>query len=189
MDQSRVNELVKGIIAKNAKAEKELYNSFKDQVTFFVRLKIGNNNPDWQDVLQDIFISFFQRIRNGDYKNSKGTIGAFLQNTMKFKILDYLKSPINKKRSQFTNLDNVTLDNPAADPEEHVIKEQRKEALKKAIISLKEPYKQILYLIIYNQFGINEVAKKLGLSEQKVSNLKSYATSMIKRKLEKNKEF
>ena len=55
--------------------------------------------------------------------------------------------------------------------------------LKDAIIQLAEPYKEILFLSIYKQLKVKEICKKMGVSEQKVSNLKSYALTLLKKQM------
>lgn len=77
MDQNQVDHLIKKIIAGDAEAEQELYNSFKQEVEFIIKLKIGKTNPDWKDLHQEIFAAFFQRIRDEQYDPARGTLGAF----------------------------------------------------------------------------------------------------------------
>lgn len=70
-------------------------------------------------------------------------------------------------------------------PSDNFIDNEERELLKQAITDLEEPYKEVLFLSVYQQLKVNEIANKLGLSEQKVSNLKSYALTLLKKKLEK----
>ena len=186
MDQEKAENLVKNIIAGEEAAEKELFSSFKDEVAFLIKLKIGKNNPDWEDLRQEIFIAFFQRIRDGKYDSNKGSLGAFLQSIIKFKILDYKKSPAYKRRQNYNDITEIELENPRKNPEQELQDKQELELLKEAIINLDEQYKEILFLSIYKQLKVKEISKKLGIPGQKVSNLKSYALTLLKNQLTNN---
>jgi len=185
MDQKKVDRIIKKIFKQDSSAEKELFEYFKNEVGFLVKIKIGKNNPDWEDLRQDIFIAFFQRIRDNHYDSSKGTIGAFLQSTINFKIKDYQKSPAYKRRYDYDDITEMNLKAKNGNPEDKFADEQERIMLKKAISELEEPYKEVLFLSIYQQFKVKEISKKLGISEQRVSNLKSYALTLLKKKLDK----
>jgi RNA polymerase sigma factor (sigma-70 family) len=186
MDKSTTERLVTGILRGDKTAERELFDYFKDEVEFLVKLKIGKNNPDWEDVRQEIFISFFQRIRDDQYDKNKGTLGAFLQSSIKYKILDYRKSPHYQRRHEYDDIEDGGIKEKKNNPEEALEDKQEKQLLKQTIMQLNEPYKKILFLSIYKQLKVKEISKKLNLPEQKISNLKSYALNLLEIKI-KNK--
>jgi RNA polymerase sigma-70 factor (ECF subfamily) len=186
MDQSKTERLVTGILQGDKTAEGELFYYFKDEVEFLVRLKIGKNNPDWEDVRQEIFISFFQRIRDNQYDKNKGTFGAFLQSSIKYKIMDYRKSPQYQRRHEYDDIKDGGMGKNKNNPEEALEDKQEKQLLKQAISQLNEPYKEILFLSIYKQLKVKEISERLNVPEQKVSNLKSYALNLLEIKI-KNK--
>jgi RNA polymerase sigma factor (sigma-70 family) len=186
MDKSTTERLVTGILRGDKTAERELFDYFKDEVEFLVKLKIGKNNPDWEDVRQEIFISFFQRIRDDQYDKNKGTLGAFLQSSIKYKILDYRKSPHYQRRHEYDDIEDGGIKKKKNNPEEALEDKQEKQLLKQTIMQLNEPYKKILFLSIYKQLKVKEISKKLNLPEQKISNLKSYALNLLEIKI-KNK--
>ena len=189
MDRALTEQLVKGVISKDAAKEKLLYDSFATEVEFLVKLKIGQTNPDWRDLVQDIFVAFFQRIRDNQYDPHRGTLGAFLQSTIKFKIMDYIKSPRFSRRNAYDDLDGVPLEAPDPDPQRTAEAKQLSAAIGRAVQELDEPYKKILYLIVYKQYKVSDVSRLLGLSQQRISNMKSYALSMLKKKLVNDKDF
>ena len=73
--------------------------------------------------------------------------------------------------------------NTRKNPEQEFEDKQARKILKDSIIQLNEPYKEILFLLIYKQLKVKEISKKLDMSEQKVSNLKSYALSLLKKQM------
>jgi RNA polymerase sigma-70 factor, ECF subfamily len=183
MDYLYSIELVERIFNGDAAAEQELFDLFADQIQYFVRRKIGFSNPDWQDIQQEIFISFFNRIREQQYDPQKGSLAAFLQTTIQYKVLDYYKNPVVKIAHDPIEQHQNTL--MATDPRPDVAIEniQRRHIIQSAVATLPPKYKKILYLAVYKQIRIQEIAQMLGCSEQKVSNLKSYAITLLKRKL------
>jgi len=183
MQQANLIKLANRVVKGDALAENQLYHYFKDEVEFLVKLKIGKNNPDWEDLCQEIFIAFFQRTRDDQYDSTKGTLGAFLQSTIKFKIMDYKKSPGYKRRHEYEDIAEIDVENSRNYPEQEFEDKQAKQILKDSIIQLAEPYKEILFLLVYKQLKVKEVSKKLNISEQKVSNLKSYALSLLKKQM------
>jgi len=60
------------------------------------------------------------------------------------------------------------------------------EQVKQAVASLTERHAQILRLHFYQGWKVKEIAQALALSEQEVSNLKSYALRKVRERLEKN---
>ncbi|NUQ44247.1 MAG: sigma-70 family RNA polymerase sigma factor [Calditrichaceae bacterium] len=182
MEPETVNTLVGRIIGGDALAERELFDHFKDEVEFLVKWKIGKKNPDWEDLLQEIFVALFQRLREGQYDGQKGRLGAFLQSIIKFKIMDYRKSPVFRRRCEYEDIFDNDMEDTTKNPEEAFEEAQERQLLKKAIVELDELYKEILFLSIYKQLKVREISKMKGLPEQKVSNLKSYALSLLKEK-------
>ena len=187
MDRKDAIDLIERILAGDVYAEKKLFDCFSDQVAFILRRRIGWNNSDWQDVRQEIFAALFARIRAGEYDADKGSLAAFLYATVKFKLLDYLK------KHRVHNADPIelhfSLRDPDPPPDETFDQAHRKRLIREAIRRLPRRYRQVLYLTIYKQMRIQEAARLLRCSEQKVSNLKSYAIRLLQRHLRDFEDF
>lgn len=189
MHHHESEELIKRIILGEAAAENQLFDLFTDQVGYLVRRKIGWDNPDWEDVHQEIFVAVFARIRSRQFDPAKGCLAGFMQSTIKYKVLDYYKNPWSKKNHEVIEQHQNTLLDSDPDPEAAVMQEQKKCLIQSAVGSLAPKYKTVLYWAVYKQLRIQEVARLLGCSEQKVSNLKSYAITLLKRKLKMFEDF
>jgi RNA polymerase sigma-70 factor, ECF subfamily len=182
MDNDAAKILIEGIVKGDAEAEKKFFSGFRDEVVFFVKLKIGRGNQDWKDLEQEIFIDLFRRIRAGDYDHRKGSVGAFVQSTTKFKIMDYLKSRHYRARAFQSELTETNTKNQDEDPVALLISAEEIMLFEKALRELPEPYRTILVSFFFKGLKIKEIAAELGLDEQKVSNYKSYALSLIKKR-------
>jgi RNA polymerase sigma factor (sigma-70 family) len=185
MDQDAALKLVVAIVRGDVQAEKGFFEGFRNEVEFFVRLKIGRHNPDWQDLQQEIFADLFKRIRNGEYDHRRGRVGAFVQSTVKFKTLDYLKSRHFRERRQPRELPEYG--GTEADEEliDQVVRAEEMRNFEVIIQKLPEPHRTILVDYFFKSLKIHEIAARLNLEEQKISNYKSYALSLIKKKLQK----
>jgi len=185
MDNDRAKILITAILQGNTAAEKEFFEGYQREVEFLIKLRIGRANPDLQDLCQTVFIDLFKRIRAGEYDSSKGSPGAFVQSTIKFKIMDYLKSRHYQERKNQTEFNERSAAHPDEGADRRMIHEEEKKAIEKALHALPEPYQTILVLYYYHQLKIKEIAGRLGMPEQKVSNYKSYALTLLSREIQK----
>ncbi len=188
MDQGALQSLVAAIVRGDAKAERTFFEYFRQEVEFFVRLKIGRHNMDWEDLRQEIFIALFKRMRDGAYDAERGSVGAFIHSTMKFKIMDYLKSRQHHQRTLQRELAVQTLID-ADDPEQRVIHHEQLDYAATLLGQLPEPHRSILADYYVQGLPVHEIAAKQGLTAQKVSNYKSYALSLLQIKCKKTKYF
>ncbi len=72
---------------------------------------------------------------------------------------------------------------------EHVLKEERKIALHRAMEDLNPDYRQILYLSYFEEKDNRELARVLGLGRRQVENRLSRARAALKKLLEKEELF
>ncbi|HNR69206.1 MAG TPA: sigma-70 family RNA polymerase sigma factor [bacterium] len=185
MDNDQAKILIAAIMQGDAAAEKMFFKGYWHEVEFLIKLRIGRANPDLQDLCQMVFIDLFKRIRAGEYDSSKGSPGAFVQSTIKFKILDYLKSRHYQERKNHAAFNERSAANPEESADHLLIHEEDKNTIERALHALPEPYQTILIFYYYHQLKIKEIADKLGMPEQKVSNYKSYALTLLAREMRK----
>lgn len=187
MDNEKARLLINAIVQGDRAAEQEFYAGYQHEVEFLVRLRIGRNNPDLPDVCQTVFIDIFKRIRAGDFDSRMGSPGAFVQLSIKFKVLDYLKSRQYQEHKTHMALNEKSAANPEESTDQLAIHHEESTLVESALSTLPDPYRTVLVLHFFNQLKISEIASELGLSEQKVSNYKSYALTLLARKLHKSK--
>ena len=185
MDNSAARELIAAIMRGDSEAEKLFFDGFRHELFFFIKMRIGMGNPDVMDIAQDIFIDVFRRIRAGEYDHRKGSAGAFVITTAKFKIMDYLKSRHHRSHALKSELIEENIPNPQAQPIDRLINAEEIQAFANMLDRLPQPHRTILIRYFYDGLKIHEIAAELGLDEQRVSNYKSYALTLMKKFVKK----
>jgi len=185
MDNSAARELIAAIMRGDSEAEKRFFEGFHHELIFFIKMRIGMCNPDAMDLAQDILFDVFRRIRAGEYDHGRGSAGAFIITTAKFKIMDYLKSRHHRSQTLKSELVEENIQNPQAQPIDRLIDAEEMQAFADLLDRLPQPHQTILIRYFYDGLKIHEIAAELGLDEQRVSNYKSYALTLMK-KLVKN---
>lgn len=99
------------------------------------------------------------------------------------KAADFLRQRRRRREAQ-APLDRIAEE--TIDLENEAAQADLLEHVKQAVASLTERHAQILQLHFYQGWKVKEIAQELALSEQEVSNLKSYALRKVREYLEKN---
>ncbi len=149
------------------KAYAELLHRYRESV-YFMMLKMCNNKDDAEDLTIEAFGRAFKRL----YQYTAN----FAFSTWLFKIasnnaIDFLR---NKKKTNSFSLDSKLEDEEGQvfsqnikslglDPEEHIIKKQKIEALRVVVDKLKPHYKQLVQLRYYEELSYEEISVKLSL--------------------------
>ena len=172
-------------------AANEIDKAYREKLEFFVKRKIGMHNSDCQDIVQETLAAALETIRNKKFDPNKCQLGTWIFGIMKNKINDHRKRQRRRGRV-FDKLDDEETyksivekandSNP--NQESELIKDEELGNLRNAIKQLSNKYKKILDLYINEELSINEIAKRLGLSPEKVSQLKFQAIIKIKKNME-----
>ncbi|MFW6131711.1 MAG: sigma-70 family RNA polymerase sigma factor [Candidatus Aminicenantaceae bacterium] len=87
----------------------EIIKKYKPLVSFKVKQSIGNNYPDWEDVVNEIMCNIIEQIQKGKFRGDS-SIGTFIYIITQRRIIDYIrekKNPLNS--SQILNLFQIPL--------------------------------------------------------------------------------
>jgi len=149
------------------KAYAELLNRYRESV-YFMMLRMCNNKDDAEDLTIEAFGRAFKRLEQ--YTPS------YAFSTWLFKIasnnaIDFLR---NKKKNATFSLDtkmendegqefSKNIKSQSLDPEEHIIKKQKVEALRDVIEKLKPRYKELVKMRYYEELSYEEIALNLNL--------------------------
>ncbi|MBK1438891.1 sigma-70 family RNA polymerase sigma factor [Parapedobacter sp. ISTM3] len=130
-----------------------------------------------KDIVQDIFISLWQKREELLIRTS---LDQFLLGAVKLRVLNHFRSERVKQRAIDQALSRMEL----FVPEEHdrVSRDVLEAALDEALHGMPENMKQS-FLLRCDNLSIREIAEKLGLAEQTVSNNLSEAIKRLKQKL------
>lgn len=158
---STVEKLVELCYKNHQKAQMELYRMFAPAM-FHVCLRIVGNRFLAEDIMQESFITAFEKIK--DCKTPK-YFGAWLKKITINKSIDELR----KRKINFESLDEASIitENPVEMFVEEDEIEQAKilEIIKKAINYLPDGYRVVLTLKLIEEYDYSSIAKELGIAE------------------------
>lgn len=154
----------------------EIFNKYRPIITFKVIKSIGNRTPDWEDVANEIISNVIQNVKSGKFRG-ESSIGTFIYTITQRRIIDHIR-----KKSKI--LRHAPEAEPYPQPHVHFENKEREETLANAIKSLKPKYKEILYLYYYKDLSREEVARKLGIPTNRVSERVNYAQKLLKKILQ-----
>lgn len=155
------------------------------RVRYFLRKKFaGLDQAILDDLAQEVMQAAYEAMRQQRFEARRGArFETFVLQIARHKAVDYLRQR-RRRREAVAPLDLIA-DKPV-DIEHDVTQSDLLEKVKRAVGLLNERHAKILQLHFYDDLKIKEIARRLGISEQDVSNLKSYALRKVRENLEKN---
>lgn len=159
-------ELVQRAKQNDPKAFEKLLKKYRKSV-YYMLLKMVNNADDADDLTQEAFAKAFNSLPKFD---SKYAFSTWLFRIATNNCIDFIR----KKRIQTVSIDtsyendegdSIAFDikDDNLDPNDIMLKKQRKEYLKKAVESLPAKYKRLVELRYFQELSYEEVATELEL--------------------------
>jgi RNA polymerase sigma factor (sigma-70 family) len=148
---------------------------FRPKVGFKVRRSLGVNNPDWEDLANEILAQAVDKIRSGEFRGDSA-VGTFIYTITVRRIADYIR---HKSRV----LRHIPEPGAPADPVDEAERDQQLARLADAVASLPAKYKAVLELYYFRELSREETAGRLGISPAKVSERTNYAQKRLRRML------
>lgn len=125
-----------------------------------------------EDVMEDTFVTLIVKRKRFE---ARSPFEAYLFRIARNKCIDRLRKIKRETRLQ----DGITYSDHSS-VEEDVLKVVRDEKVYKAILSLTQDYRTVLYLTYYQGFAVDEIRAALGKNKKQVYNLLSRAKSALK---------
>ncbi|MDE5737976.1 MAG: RNA polymerase sigma factor [Oscillospiraceae bacterium] len=156
----------------------ELIRDYKDGLVLYLN-SLTNNLDDAEDLMEDTFFKlavkkpkFYGR---SSFKTWLYAIGHNLA-------MDFLR-----KKSKISEISIYDCDRIASheDIERNYIREEQKITIHKALSHMKPEYRQVICLIYFEEFDIQETAKIMRKSKRQISNMLYQAKNSLRRELEK----
>jgi len=141
----------------NAKAQMQLYDLYCDAM-FVVAKRYVRDRQDAEDIMQDAFIKVFKSL---DSYQEEVSIGAWIKRIVINQSIDYLK----KRKLEIVRLDEHQNSIPLVDDNWNVAPEISKENIMESMLKLKEKYKVILSLYLFEGYDHKEISKILSITE------------------------
>lgn len=162
-------KLVQAALKGDQKAYAELMQRYKEGI-YFTMHKMVNNKDDAEDLTIEAFGRAFKRL---DQYSPAYAFSTWLFRIATNNAIDFLRK---KKQMQSVSLDvkqesasgEITdgtqlIKSGTLDPEEHLLKKQKIEALREVVNNLKPKYKELVELFYYQEMSHEEIAQQLNL--------------------------
>ena len=174
-----MQELIKKCKQQNLHAQAEVYQLFSGKL-FALSLKYSRNKQDAEDVLQDSFITAFQKINQYKNKGSfEGWLKRILINTALQKYRD--KSPLQLvKEENIENKEEVVLEINDASLDLNF--------LLGLIQQLPDRYRLVFNLYVLDNYSHKEIAELLQISVGTSKSNLSRARLLLKEQIEKHNQ-
>ena len=140
---------------------------------------IVNNKCIAEEIMQNTFVKL--AIKKPKFKG-KSTFKTWLFAIARNEAVDFLRK---KPRLSDIPVDEDFEISDETDIENEYLKKEQKIKLHNSIKKLSEEYKQIIYLIFFEEFSVDEASKILNKSKHQTSDLVYRAKSALKIQLEK----
>lgn len=157
----------------------EIIKEYRDGLIFYIN-SIVCNLQTAEEIAEDTFVLLYIKKPRD---NGKGSFKTWLYTIGRNRAYNYLKKSAKKQTVCIENCFDIASD---TDIEKLYIKSERNHNLHKAIRKLKYEYRQVLYLIYFENFSIKDTAKIMKKSVHNTETLVYRARKALKTQLEKD---
>ena len=157
----------------------EIIRDYKDGLTLYINGYI-NNIFTAEDLMED---TFFKLASKRPRFSGKSSFKTWLYAIARNVALDYLRKSSKLASTPIEDLTNYITEETSVE-KEYLIKEQ-KILLHRIMRELKAEYFQVLYLVYFENFTNEEIAKIMKKNKRQIENLIYRAKSTLKSELEK----
>ena len=173
------DDLVEGCRKNNRKAQLQLYNLYY-KAMYNSAFRIVNNTAEAEDVMQEAFLTGFQKI--DDFKGDS-TIGAWLKKIVVNRALDQIRT-----KKEMVSLQETDLQIPVDDSTENFLEilSYKIEKIRKGIESLPDDDRIILSLFLLEGYDHEEISQVLSISNNASRTRYSRARQRLRDLLKKN---
>ena len=187
-----VNEktIITRIAHGDSEAENYLFSSFKERIQLMFRVRSRGNIPkqDQQDIISEIQHAILLNLRKGGFDPERGKpLEAYIAGIAGNIVGQYFR----KLKKEKINVD-IDLQHHIENPGNilsDLIDEERREKLRNYLQRLKQEYKEVLVLRVYENKSIDEIAKQLNLDRRRVSERINYAFKLLLKECKKDNYF
>lgn len=175
-DESLIQQAKKG----NKKALQDLIGRYEQLVRSTVFGMLGNS-PEAEDVAQEVFIRFYQKL---DQYRGDAQLGTYLSRIAINLSLNELKRR-KRNHQRFTFLQRADHELPIADPSADPDKQDTKDLVWKALQLLEPDFRTVVVLRMIDGYSVKETAQILKMPEGTVASRLARAQKKLKSILEK----
>ena len=182
--------IITRITAGDSEAENYFFSHFRERIQFLVRVRSRGNIPaqDQEDIVSEIQQAILINLRKGGFDTERGKpLEAYIAGISSNIVAQYFRNLKREKNNVDIDLQHH-IENPGNILSD-LINEERREKLRNYLQRLKQKYKEVLVLRIYENKSIDEIAKQLNLDRRRVSERINYAFKLLLKECKKDNYF
>lgn len=169
-------ELLKEIAIGNNDAFKLLYRRYWEEL-FVTAANALRNKEEAADVLQDVFLSLWNRRYELDIKVS---VAAYLHTSVRYKSIHYIEKNITR-RDYLVHLADVAVSFYHPDAEINLQLKELEQTIKNSIAKMPPKMQRVYKLSRQEHLSYNEISKSMGISVETVKKHVQHALHLIRK--------
>lgn len=173
-------------MANLRKTFSKIYDQYIDKIYRFIFLKVSSQEIA-QDLTSETFLrgwEAFKKSQNPMANNQKiENIQAFLYKIARNLVTDHYRE---KGKTQVISAEYVSIIDPRQNLEEKVMARSDLEAIRRALVDLKDDYQTVIIWHYLDDLSISEIAKIMGKSEEATRVQLHRALKVLKNELNHN---
>jgi len=164
--------LVERIRVGETDGMEELYDLFSKGIRFYLCRQLGPQ--ELEDKVHDTFVVVVQAIRRGDLREPERLMG-FVRTVVRRLVAAHIDRIVHIRREQMDMESTVRIADPAGNPEETAIFQQRTKLIERVLEELGERDREILTRFYLHEQGQEQICSEMDLTETQFRLLKSRA--------------
>ncbi|HUA84515.1 MAG TPA: sigma-70 family RNA polymerase sigma factor [Bryobacteraceae bacterium] len=164
--------LVERIRSGETDGMEELYQLFSKGIRFYLCRQLGPQ--ELEDKVHDTFLVVVQAIRRGDLREPERLMG-FVRTVVRRQVAAHIDRLVHVRREQIDLESTIRLPDPAENPEENAIFQQRAKLIHRVLSELDDRDREILTRFYLREQGQDQICSEMALTETQFRLLKSRA--------------
>lgn len=162
----------------DAKAFSLIYDRYWEGL-FITAIKALRGREEAEDVVQDVFLSLWNRRQELDIRES---LGAYLQTSIRYKAIHYIEKNITR-RDYLALLTEASVDHLPAMAELQLALKEVQSTIQEVIGAMPPKMREVYELSRQEQLTHKEIAERLGISPETVKKHIQHALQLIRNRL------
>ena len=171
-------ELLLKMADDNRQAFTVLYRRYWEDL-FVTAAKALRGKEEAADVVQDVFISFWNRRKE---LNIKGSVPAYLHTSIRYKCIHYIEKNITR-RDYLLQLADVEVSNPSGNAETNLQLKEMQQIVSNTVAKMPAKMQEAYKLSRQEHLSYKQVAESMGISVETVKKHIQYALHLIRTNL------
>jgi RNA polymerase sigma-70 factor, ECF subfamily len=164
--------LVERIRTGETDGMEELYQLFSKGIRFYLCRQLGPQ--ELEDKVHDTFLVVVQAIRRGDLREPERLMG-FVRTIVRRQVAAHIDKIVHVRREQMDIESSSRIPDPAGNPEENAIFQQRSKLIQRVLEELDDRDREILTRFYLREQGQEQICSEMVLTETQFRLLKSRA--------------